>query len=334
MSLYDEVFSFSNLLYAERMTRKGKRGKKDVIAYEQMLGGNIYDLYERLRKREYTVSPYHFFEIFEPKRREIQALRYEDRIVQRCLMDNYLSELLKRHLIFDNAACRKGKGTDFARNRLKSFLRTLNRKGEVYVLQYDIHHFFESIPHDRLKEKLKRLVSDSEMLSFLFKIIDSFNEESGIGLPMGNQTSQAFALFYLDEIDRLLKECFQVEGYVRYMDDGIALSHSLRLLQTALMELSSRLSLLGLSLNPKKTGVYPAKNGISFLGFRFLLGKNGETYLRIEKKKARRALRYLAEKNSIQSIDTYLSYASRAKERELSSCLKKMRGVLAKSKNG
>ena len=168
------------------------------------------------------------------------------------------------------------------------------------------------------------------MLSFLFKIIDSFNNEGGVGLPMGNQTSQAFALFYLDEIDRLLKERFLVKGYVRYMDDGIALSHSLPLLKKALMELSSRLSLLGLSLNPKKTGVYPAKNGISFLGFRFLFSKNRGVYLRVEKEKARRALRYLAKKDSTISIDTYLSYVSRAKDWGLSSRLKKMRTLSLK----
>ena len=38
---------------------------------------------------------------------------------------------------------------------------------------------------------------------------------------MGNQTSQWFALFYLDPLDRLVKEKLRIKYYTRYMDDCI-----------------------------------------------------------------------------------------------------------------
>ncbi|MDR1623187.1 MAG: hypothetical protein LBS00_12545 [Synergistaceae bacterium] len=44
---------------------------------------------------------------------------------------------------------------------------------------------------------------------------------------MGNQTSQLFALYYLDPLDRLVKERLRVKRYTRYMDDMVLL-HKLR----------------------------------------------------------------------------------------------------------
>lgn len=38
---------------------------------------------------------------------------------------------------------------------------------------------------------------------------------------MGNQTSQLFALYYLDKLDRMIKEALRIKYYVRYMDDMV-----------------------------------------------------------------------------------------------------------------
>ena len=60
--------------------------------------------------------------VYDPKEREIQAISYWDRVVQHSLCDNYLTPLLEKHLIYDNAACRQNKGTHFAIRRLRSFM--------------------------------------------------------------------------------------------------------------------------------------------------------------------------------------------------------------------
>ena len=93
-----------------------------------------------------------------------------------------------------------------------------------YGLKFDIHHYFESIDHAVLKERLRRLVKEDDVYSFLSMVIDSFHGESGKGLPLGNETSQAFGLFCLDPVDRLIKEKFYMGYYVRYMDDGVVIS--------------------------------------------------------------------------------------------------------------
>lgn len=61
---------------------------------------------------------------------------------------------------------------------------------------------------------------------FPFYIIDSHNPDTGKGLPLGNQTSQWFALYYLDPLDRLIKEKYRIKYYTRYMDDLVMIHES------------------------------------------------------------------------------------------------------------
>lgn len=146
---------------------------------------------------------------------------------------------MERHLIYDNAACRKDKGTLFAMNRLNEFLhshyRIHGRKG--YFLKCDIRKFFDNIDHEVLKNSLTRIVDDDRTLRLLFNIIDSYETASGKGIPMGNQTSQWFALYYFDPLDRLVKEKLRIKYYTRYMDDMILISENKEVLKEALAEI-------------------------------------------------------------------------------------------------
>ena len=205
---YNDIFSFKNLYLAHFKARLGKRHKREVIDFELDLGNNIWKLKRDLDKRNYTIKGYNSFIITDPKKRLIQALKYSDRVVQHALVDNYLMPLLERHLIYDNGACRKNKGTDFCIKRVRMFLTKHFHecKNNGYILKFDIHHYFESIKHSILKDKLRKIVCDEDILHLLFKIIDSYSDYENSGLPIGNQTSQCFALYYLDIIDRLIKE--------------------------------------------------------------------------------------------------------------------------------
>ena len=93
------------------------------------------------------------------------------------------------------------------------------------------HQNFDSIDHEILKGMLKD-IPDRNVLGLLYHIIRSYegatDSESGRkkGLPLGNQTSQWFALYYLDSMDRLIKEKMRIKYYVRYMDDGVLVHES------------------------------------------------------------------------------------------------------------
>jgi len=77
-----------------------------------------------------------------------------------------------------------------------------NHKETKYVMKIDVRHFFESIPHDILKAKLRRVISDEKTLRLLDLIIDAVDD----GLPLGYYTSQWLANFYLQDLDHYIKQ--------------------------------------------------------------------------------------------------------------------------------
>lgn len=86
-----------------------------------------------------------------------------------------------------------------------------------YFLKFDIRHFFESVPHRKLKKMLKRKIRDRELLKKIFSVIDSCK----VGLPIGYYTSQWFGNFYLTPLDHFIKEKLHAVHMVRYMDDVV-----------------------------------------------------------------------------------------------------------------
>lgn len=284
MQGYERICEFSNLYRAHLRARKGKRGTAECIAFEMELPQNLSRLQEELNNRSYRLSGYYSFHVFEPKKRVIHALHYRDRVVQHCLCDEVLAPVLEKKLIHDNAACRKGKGTDFARVRLGGFLREhFKRHGTGgYFLKCDVRKFFDNIDHGVLKDKLGKAGFDPDTLSLLYYIIEGYHVTLGKGIPMGNQTSQWFALFYLDSLDRLVKEKLRVKHYTRYMDDCVLVHEDKSYLLECLNAMRQHLrTALQLDFN-EKTQIFPIASGVEYLGFRFRLTDTGKVIRRLK----------------------------------------------------
>lgn len=281
---YSKICNFDNLYQAYIVSRRGKRDTREVVQFEMNAGANLCQLKEELETGTYKISGYYHFTIHGPKVREIYALHYRDRIVQHSLCDNILMPYFENHLIYDNAACRKGKGTLFAMNRLNGFMRAHFREHgqEGYFLKCDVRKFFDSIDHDILKTRLEAIVDDKRTLRLLWQIVDSYEVTPGKGIPMGNQTSQWFALFYLDPLDRLVKEKLRIKYYTRYMDDCVLIGRSKRELHEALAQMRILLAGLKLEFN-EKTQVFPLSHGVEYLGWRYYLTETGAVVRRLKK---------------------------------------------------
>jgi hypothetical protein len=303
---FDEVFTFENLRIGHQLSSCGKRSKKQVVAFEANETKNLYEIYERLKKGGCYKYNYHSFKVYEPKEREIQTLCYPDRIIQRVLCDFVLSPYFTRHAIIDNCVCQKGKGTKFALDRFeKMLIRHVNKYGkEGYFLKCDILKYFATIPHDRLTEMICKHIRDEKLKNFVKSIIDSFHtkpeylkkigveplgdgNETNRGLPIGNQTSQVFGMFYLDPLDRILKEHLQIKAYSRYMDDFIIIHRDKNFLIKVLHDIELIVEELGLQLN-EKTQIFPIKNGVTYLGFRFMVTDSGKIIKTVKKRTKRR----------------------------------------------
>lgn len=296
MNDFEKIYAFESLYKAYKAARLGKRGTKEEILFEADLSRNLIQLSEAIRTGTYRIAGYYSFMIHDPKDREIHALHFADRVVQHSLCDNVVAPRLETRLIYENAACRVNKGTDFARKILVQNLSKCYRRAErnFWILKCDIKKYFDSIDHEILKKKIRRVFTESNVWSILESIIDSYETAPGRGVPLGNQTSQWFGLYYLDGLDRLFKEKFRLTMYVRYMDDMIVMSENRELLEEALASAKEYVKSIGLLFNGK-TQLFPAKNGVAFLGWHFYLTSHG----RIERK-----LSSVAKKRFLNTIKT------------------------------
>lgn len=101
----------------------------------------------------------------------------------------------------------------------KEYLKESNN--EVYFLKCDIRKYFPSINHEILIDLLEEIDFSNDEMWIIKKLIKDQPDNASIGLLLGNQSSQWFALLYLNKMDRYIKEQLGIKCYVRYMDDMI-----------------------------------------------------------------------------------------------------------------
>lgn len=247
------------------------------------------------------MSPYQQFRIYEPKVRDILATRIIDRQVQMALCEGGLYRDLTEHFIYDNCACQKGKGTDFALKRVRVHLSRFYRKHgkDGWVLKLDVHQFFPSTRHDVAKQAVAKRVKDPKACQYVFNVIDSFGGNKGIGL--GSQISQLVELAVLDDIDHYIKERLRIKHYIRYMDDFLIIHEDKEYLRFCKGEIEKLLTLIHLELN-EKTTIYPLRQGVKFLKWRFILSDTGKIAMKMSGDKTgrerRRIKRILKQESS------------------------------------
>lgn len=288
MTDFEKVTDFNNLYIAFKKAKAGKGYKNSSAKFETRALDGIHRLKTLLESRQYTVSDYNRFYVYEPKQRLIEAAAFKDKIVQHSLCDNVLLSRLKDEFIQNNFAGQKGKGTLFGLNTLKAHMQEFyNHYGmDGYILKADVTKFFYSIDHDILKIILKDYFPDEGVLWLCNKIIDSTPSP---GLPLGNQTSQIFALLYLNCLDHYITDDLHIQFYGRYMDDFYLIHQSKEYLKDCLIQIEKIISNLKLSLNGK-TQIMPFNQGIKFLGFHTYIN-NGNIVCKIRNENKRNAYR-------------------------------------------
>lgn len=328
MSNYQDAITFGALYRGMRKCRRGVMWKDSVAGYTANGLKNTYILRQELLNGKYQLRPYQCFIVTDPKRREVMATQIRDRQFQRSLCDEYLYHELTRHFIHDNGACQTGKGVNFALDRMDTHLHRYYRKfgADGYVLRCDIHHYFASTPHEVAKAAIRKRVSDPDVCRAVEQIIDSFGGDTGIGL--GSQVSQLIELAVLDDMDHFIKERLGIRYYERYMDDFVLIHPDKAYLQHCLAEIRKLLDGLGLELN-SKTQIFPLKQGIIWLKWRFILTDSGKVVRKMneasitkQRRKLKRMRRLIDDgKISVedvrQSMESWVASAKRGNTRDV-----------------
>ncbi len=229
-----------------------------------------------------------------PKPRDGLAIPFRDRVYQRALNDEVLYPTVTRSFIYDNAACQKGKGTDFARARLKKMLWNFytHHKLDGYVLQIDVKSYYPSMDHQIVRQEFARYLSP-ELVEEVAGILKA-QYAGSVGLNPGSQMVQLAGISVLNRLDHFIKERLHCRYYIRYMDDFWILGADKTQLETALEAIKHELKELRFSAHPTKTHIRPLSEGFEFLGFNYHMTPTGKILMGVKSESVRHERRKLA----------------------------------------
>ena len=209
------IYDFENLFNAYKAGIKCKRYRPDVMAYTDKLEENLIELQNEFIWQTYTVGRYNIFYVYEPKKRMIMSLTFKDRVAQHAIYSQ-LNPYFEKQFISDSYACRVGRGTHKAVNRLHDWLKQTDRKPQrFYYLKLDIAKYFYRIDHEVLMDILRKKIADEDLLHVLSVIINC--EDTNFGLPLGADIGDV-------AFDELLGHCITSHNGGPRLNGSIGLS--------------------------------------------------------------------------------------------------------------
>ena len=321
------------VVHAYECCRRQKRSAWTAIEFETNFSRNIMDIYYRVRDCTWQPDGHMCFVVMNPKPREVWASKFADRVVHH-LVYNRLRPRFEPRWIATTFACIQGRGTTGASDWAERAARRVTQgwSQKAYMLQVDIRNFFPSIERARLHRLLmphcyepwvSHLVNEvvnvdvtqdahfpgnSSLLGLIPSHKSLWNARPGLGLPIGNLTSQFGANVYLAAMDQRLVRSGVVRHYGRYVDDLVLMDADIDRLREAYRMIVEELAAVGLELHPGKTRCIPIDAGFDFCG-RYI--KPHRTYLR--RRTARRGHKAMEglEKNHHrgETVTSYLALA-------------------------
>lgn len=270
--LWERVTDEENIRLAWRRVRRGHSRSADVQAFERDLERNLSNLRLRLVDGSYAPGGYRQFRVFDPKPRTISCAPVVDRVVHHALCA-VITPVLDRRFVPVSFACRAGFGVHAACALAR---RYAGRAG--WFCKMDVRRYFDSIRHDRLLDVLQPAFRERPLRDLVERLVRHPlpNQPDGVGLPIGNLTSQWFANAFLDAFDHAALAGLGGTpplGYLRYMDDFVFFcgtkADCWRLHDAAKRWLRER---RGLAVKDEATIVAPVTEGVPFLGLRIWHG--------------------------------------------------------------
>lgn len=167
-------------------------------------------------------------------------------------------------------AYRKGRSVNQAIARIEQ----LRNQGYLWVVDADIHRFFDQVDHVLLIQQIAQLVDDQAILDLIqlwlkATIVDNKQRyQLKKGLPQGSPISPMLANLFLDRLDEtLLDKQYKI---IRYADDFVILCQSEKQAKRALQLSGDVLEQLRLCFNETKTSITHFNHGFRFLGVEFI----------------------------------------------------------------
>lgn len=293
-------FTYGEVFKAYNDCLKNKKNTANAIEYMENSIVNNIKLTDDINSGKYEIGKSIAFCVTSPKLREVFAADFRDRIVHH-LVINELMPLFEKLFIKNSYSCRVGKGVLYGAKSVYNMIKECseNYTKDAWILKMDLKSFFMTIdkgmlagllddfisknyPENRKKKTLRELCrliilhhpelncekrGNLSLWDKLPKEKSLFTINENLGLPIGNLTSQIFANFFLDPLDKYITRELGFKYYGRYVDDFVIISDDKEKLLNAVKLIMSFAKLhLHLIVNPRKNYFQHYKNGVKFIG--------------------------------------------------------------------
>lgn len=252
---------------AYRLTRKdGAVGVDGQTAaeYAQNLEANLEALLERAKSGTYRAPPVRRVYIPKGNGKEVRPLgipTFEDKLLQRAVA-MLLGAVYEQDFLDCSYGFRPGRS---AHQMLQELWHTTMSMAGGWLIEIDIRKYFETIPHESLRDILRRRVIDGVLVRLIGKWLNAGVLEGGViarpeeGTPQGGVISPLLANVFLHAV---LDEWFEKEvkprlageaRLFRYADDAVIVFAREEDARRVFEVLPKRFGKYGLELHPDKT---------------------------------------------------------------------------------
>lgn len=275
-ALIDKVYASANLkaAFAKVKSNGGAAGVDHVTVeeFDHRWEANLEYLQGQLQDGSYRPQAVRRVWIPKPgspEKRPLGIPTVRDRTAQAALR-YVLEPIFEQGFAEHSYGFRPERGCKDALRRVDSLLK----QGYTWVVDADLKSYFDTIPHDRLLDRLKAKVSDSRVLELVYRYLKAgileemkhWTPESGA--PQGAVLSPLLSNVYLDPLDHLASE--RSLEMVRYADDFVILCRTREEAEAALELVRTWVTDAGLTLHPEKTRIVDERiESFDFLGYKF-----------------------------------------------------------------
>jgi RNA-directed DNA polymerase len=280
-SLIDKVYRPSTLHAAWQVVRRnrGSAGTdhENLERFERRLEESIAGLEEELRTGIYRPRPIkrvYIDKLGSKAKRPLGIPVVRDRVVQtaiRLVIEPIFETKFRPH----SYGFRPNRGSKDALREVDRLLKV----GYTYVVDADLKAYFDSIPHGKLMQEVRRHIADGGLLELIegylrqdiLEGLSRWTPEAGT--PQGAVISPLLANLYLHPVD----EAMEAGGFqmIRYADDFVIMCRDETEAYKALHQVQQLVAQRDLVLHPEKTRVVDATlpgQGFDFLGYHFERG--------------------------------------------------------------
>jgi group II intron reverse transcriptase/maturase len=275
-SLIDKIWAIPNLEEAFREVKrnKGAAGVDGISVKEfgSQVEDNVRVLHEALRTKRYRPKPVR--RVYIPKadgtKRPLGIPTVGDRVVQ-ATARRVLEPIFEDLFVDRSYGFRPGRSAHMALRNIRKDLM----EGYPYVIDADLKAYFDTIPQEKLLDRVREEVADGSVIELLRRFLQAGVLENGsfhlneTGTPQGGVISPLLANIYLHPLDKRMAE--RGHRMTRYADDFVICCKTRKGAQRVLRSVVKMVEEeMGLKVHPEKTKIVDSREkSFTFLGYTF-----------------------------------------------------------------